>query len=612
VNRQHLQAFIWLRWRILKNQLKRGGIANALILAFLVVLCGMVALLLLIGFFLLGLFAFGELAPPIHMFIWDGLVAAFLLFWGIGLLTDLQRSESMALEKFLHLPVSLTGVFLINYLSSLVNVTIILFVPTALGLSLGLAISRGPSMLLLLPLVAAFLLMITALTYQFQGWLASLMVNKRRRRTIIVVTTMVFILFFQIPNLINIFQPWRKLAPQDHANVWAEKKKDLETSFANHEISLEQYQRRQTDLVHEQIGDKEAAEREILLYIAHIARIVNLVLPPGWLPLGALVCAEGEAPYALLAMLGMTALGSASLWRSYRTTLRLYTADYTSGKKQAAPVAPPPKPEKLPPNPLERELPWVPEQAAVIALAGFRSLLRAPEAKMLLLTPILMVIIFGSIFLGQSFDPPAALRPLVAFGGLSMVLISLMQIVGNQFGFDRNGFRVFVLSSVPRREILLGKNLAIAPVVLTMDLLVVAILQVIIPMRLDYLLGVLLQLVMMFLLFCLMANALSILAAVRVTPGAMKPSQPKGLALLLHFAFLFAYPLILAPTLAPWAIQASLEALDHDPGFPLGLIVAMIECLGIIFLYRLLLTWQGDLLQSREKKILDIVSSKAE
>src|SRR5207245_1387772 len=64
-----------------------------------------------------------------------------------------------------------------------------------------------------LPLVAAFLLMVTALTYQFQGWLAALMVNKRRRRTVIVVATMAVILIAQLPNIINFVGPWNRHRP---------------------------------------------------------------------------------------------------------------------------------------------------------------------------------------------------------------------------------------------------------------------------------------------------------------------------------------------------------------------------------------------------------------
>ena len=55
------------------------------------------------------------------MYAWDALIVAFLLFWGIGLLTELQRNDPLSLSKFLHLPVSVNSAFLINYLSSLVR-----------------------------------------------------------------------------------------------------------------------------------------------------------------------------------------------------------------------------------------------------------------------------------------------------------------------------------------------------------------------------------------------------------------------------------------------------------------------------------------------------------
>ena len=41
---QHFQAFLWLRWRIQINQLKRGGIANVVILALLALMLVGVAL----------------------------------------------------------------------------------------------------------------------------------------------------------------------------------------------------------------------------------------------------------------------------------------------------------------------------------------------------------------------------------------------------------------------------------------------------------------------------------------------------------------------------------------------------------------------------------------
>ena len=207
MNWHHFQAILWLRWRMRVNQFRRGGILQLVIMTFVMV----IALLAGIGFFFAG-FLVGQLglaqAPPVvQMAVWDGLVAIFLFSWTAGVVAELQRSESLSLEKLLHLPVSLTGAFLINYFATLVSLSMIVFIPATTGLSLGLVFVKGPLMLLLFPLLAAFVLMVTALTYQFQGWLASLMQNKRRRRTVLVIVTASVILLGQLPNLINIYAP---------------------------------------------------------------------------------------------------------------------------------------------------------------------------------------------------------------------------------------------------------------------------------------------------------------------------------------------------------------------------------------------------------------------
>ena len=119
-------------------------------------------------------------------------------------MAELQRSDPLSLSKFMHLPVSVGGAFLINYLSSLVRLSLIIFVPIMSGFCLALVYTKGIVMLPVLAALAAFMLMITALTYQVQGWLALLMNNPRRRRTVIVVSTALLILFAQLPNLVNL------------------------------------------------------------------------------------------------------------------------------------------------------------------------------------------------------------------------------------------------------------------------------------------------------------------------------------------------------------------------------------------------------------------------
>src|SRR5207302_578909 len=114
-----------------------------------------------------------------------------------------------------------------------------------------------------------------------------------------------------------------------------------------------------------------------------------------------------------------------------------------------------------------------------------------------------------------------------ASGAVAMVLLTMSQMICNQFGLDRNGFRVFILCPASRREILVGKNLALAPLVLGMGMLIVLALQAVSPMRVDYFLAFLPQMVSMYCLACLLGNTVSILAPMRIAPGTMKVSNPK-------------------------------------------------------------------------------------
>src|SRR5260370_31536610 len=154
--------------------MRRGGTANTVIAVLLVVGIVLVAAVLSLIFFLVGLFVLKDYSAGIIMYVWDGLVVAFLFSWMLGLMIELQRSEVLSLDKFLHLPVSLKSAFLINYVSSLLSPSLFIFGSGMVAFILGLALSWGSALLLLLPVLASFVLMITSLTYQVQGWLASM------------------------------------------------------------------------------------------------------------------------------------------------------------------------------------------------------------------------------------------------------------------------------------------------------------------------------------------------------------------------------------------------------------------------------------------------------
>jgi hypothetical protein len=608
VNWQHLKAFAWLRWRLSVNQWRRGGTLNAVLMIVVTVVAVCTAVPLLVGSFFLGLYLIPKAQPVYLLYAWDGLVLGFLFFWSVGLLAELQRTEGLALSKFLHLPVSASGAFLLNYLSSLVRLSLIVFAPVMFGFAVALVFVKGPLFVPVVGSVAAFLLMITALSYQFQGWLAALMSNPRRRRTVVVTATALIILVAQLPNLINFFAPWGAQNRADRAKILVEELKKLEQSGpAGSELS-----KRQVDLMNRQLTAMRKENRESAEYLERTARIANTILPVGWLPLGALTAAEGRLLPSILGFLGMGLVGSASLWRGFQATVGQFQGQSTNRNKQPSVAAAVTGATRASPSLLEAHLPGVSEPVSAIALSGFRSLVRSPEAKMMLLTPVIMVPIFGSMLWKQRQSLPESMRPLVATGAMVFMLLGVVQMMGNLFGFDRDGFRVFVLSAAPRRDVLLGKNLAFAPIVLGMGGILLILVQTLSPLRVDHLLAMIPQYVSMYLLFCLCTNLMSIYAPLHVQPGSLKPSNPKMTTVLIQLLLILVLiPVTQAVTLLPLGAEVTLRLLGFAEAVPVCLLLSLVECAVVVLLYCVFVGIQGNDLRAREQRILDVVTSRA-
>ena len=174
MNWDQLKTILWLRWRLTRNQWQRAGGFGA-VMAVIVAVGGVVlGGATFVGGLLGAALGLGEVKPMVLMWIWLGVTAAFLFFWLIGLFSELQRSETIDLQRLMHLPVALGQMFVINYVASHFALSIILMLPAMTGLALGLTFSRGPAMLLLLPLAWSMIFMISAWTYCLRGWLATM------------------------------------------------------------------------------------------------------------------------------------------------------------------------------------------------------------------------------------------------------------------------------------------------------------------------------------------------------------------------------------------------------------------------------------------------------
>jgi len=577
MNREQLKTICWLRWRLMCNQSLRSRGLGAII----AVLIGATAVLLaggsFIGGLLFGTFPLAHASPMAIMGAWAGVTIVFLFFWMIGLLTELQRSETIDLQRLMHLPVALGQMFIINYLVSHFTLSIALFVPLMIGLAIGLVIGHGLEMGMLIPLALSMVFMITAWTYCLRGWLATLMTNPRRRRTVIMVITLAFILISQGPHLyFNVLN-----RQENHSHRQPEQNAHIEATF-------------------------------------HRLVAMQGFIPPLWVPVGARGLAEGRVLPALLGTLGCLGIGVLGLRRAYRSTVRFYHGE-TGGMAAARSKPSPAVPKAAPPAArsrsgfLELRLPAVPEPAAALALATFRSMLRAPEVKMAWAGSFLVTLIIGaSLFFRSAPALPEALKPFLATGTAVFSVFMLVQFFANQFGFDRDGFRALILSPVDRRLVLLGKNLACAPVGAGFGLILLALISARLHLSLLEFGAVVFQLVALLLFAGLAGNVLSILVPYRIQAGSLKPTKMPGLAMLVMMLCHMLFPVAMTPVF----VSPLVELLWRQAGLPAVVPVNFIFSV-LLAVLAMILYWQtlaplGRLLHRRETKILSVVTVEVE
>jgi hypothetical protein len=231
---------------------------------------------------------------------------------------------------------------------------------------------------------------------------------------------------------------------------------------------------------------------------------------------------------------------------------------------------------------------------------------------MLLITPIVIIVMFGGGF-ASTARHVQELGPFVVFSAVGMLLATMMQFIGNMFGFDRDGFRSFVLSPIPRREILLGKNLAIAPLVLGLGFIVLTGAGFAVHLHWDQFLAAYFQLLTMALLFSLLGNACAIYAPFMIPGGSLKGARPKMLVVFIQFGCMIISPCLVGlPTVLPTIIETALSENNMAKGLPVSLGISAVIFACSLWIYRRVLNWEGELLERREQRILEAVTKRNE
>jgi len=584
-----LVTILWLRWRLSRNQWSRSGSINAVI-AVAVIVClvtcaaggGLAGLLV-------GIFALPGVSPGVLLAVWDITIFAFLLVWSIGVLSEIQRSEAIDIGKMLHLPVSLRGVFLVNYAASHLTLSIILFGPWMVGLSIGLAFSRGWAMLWLLPLSLGLLFMVTAWTYYVRGWLVILMRNPRRYRAVVAGVTLAFILLSQLPNLFMNASHRHPPAPRQPVTA------------APKEPAPE--------------GSRLPPHFSTLLWL-------HKVVPFLWVGNGAMSLGGGAAWPAALGAAGTLALGALGLSRAYRSTRRFYEGrtgkakrrrsakDKAVATRQGSEVRAGPRSRRMF---LERTVPGVPQEAGTLALAAFRSLARATEVKMALATSTIgFVFLFAMMIFSHGRTVGTGARPFIATAAAAVTLFGMTQLMLNQFGFDRAGFRMLVLSPVPRSQILLGKNLALLPMAASIGLVVLLLVKFVLAIPWLAIVAACLQLGTAFLLLSMLGNLFSLFVPYWISPGSLRPTKVPAMTSILIVVSHLLFSTAMGPIFLPPLSGLLFAGAGLLPASAANLLFSAVELAIVLALYRLTLPAFGDLLQKREKQILQVVTREVE
>jgi hypothetical protein len=152
--------------------------------------------------------------------------------------------------------------------------------------------------------------------------------------------------------------------------------------------------------------------------------------------------------------------------------------------------------------------------------------------------------------------------------------------------------------------------LALAPLTLGTGALALGILEFLYPLSVTQFLASLVQLVSAYLIVCLVGNQTSILLPTAVRAGSLRASTSTMLGSLLRLLAALGLAAAILPLFIPLGIDLLLHGFNVGPMIPIYLIVAAFELFVLVMLYRRLLESQGILLQAREQKILEAVTTK--
>lgn len=546
-----------LKWTLVKRGWGKQHLSGYLLLAILLIV-GMVLAAIVAGFlYWLGLEVAERKSPLGLLVLLDGVMALYCIFYAWGVLMELQRSDLIDFRKMLSLPVSLPGIYLINFFVSLLGPLSLFSIPVLGALFWGIHSWLGPSVFTAgFPLAAAFVIMLGAWAYYLRGRLAILMENPRRRRIVFMLLPIGFILLAQSPALI--MQLVSKGASGQNPDVLF-----------------------------------RAAEPYVIL--------LNQALPLFWPAYGLTTfVTTGPAWIMPLCLAGMGLVTFLGFGLGYGSTLRHYMGLYENvrastpvqRKTLAAPVT-------------SRTLPFLAGDTSALAFGFYKSFSRHPHVRMLLLMPVC----FGMFVLfmhrsGAYGDSLGDGNTWIPMAGLIWPFINFALFMFNVFGIDASSFLALQLLPVPRYKYLLAKNIALAPIILGLAVFFIAASAFVTDVSARTVLLALLLSVQLFLLFSATGNFLSIKYPRRLHRDALRTPGRRLYMIISGFAATLLSTLLVLPASVCMLLDRfPPPVLVEKYGPFMTLVPALLITAVTLLAYWRSLVHAGDLLMAEEQAV---------
>jgi len=692
---RHFSAIVFLQSRVVANRWSRESILGKVVVLIFYSAISMGTLFAVLIGSIGGFFLYRNASSMNYTsYVWNGLVFVFLLFWIIEISTELTRSDGVSMDRIMHLPISPSHVFSLNYILSMGNLPFIYFTCICIGLILGGSISHGPSVLLIAIPLLAYLVMITALTSHLRSILSAWVANPKRRRMVmlflpfIVGITMagVAISISQLtsyvaritkPNPHGVLPPPPTVLPDSslpsiapipsiEGNLDDSK---IEQSTTDNSIVTDTPVERDTpeaspeapipanSMATDSMAEVPTASSsskalpvdtppatdtswqesaapfraesftEFTGVLDQALSWLDITLPPFWFA----ACAESipKSPWKTLFLVpGMLAISAVSLRRNYATTLRYYQHGFGSDPGFSQPKAESTSPTatnqaistaglqegtKGSSTWMERSFPMLDETSSAIVAQSWISIWRAPEMKLQLMGPFIqpIILLFVMSYWRSSANP--FLDTFLVLGIAGFCLYTSSGFLGNLFGFDRSGFRAWVLSPIPRHQILNGRNVAYGIPVFAIAGLTCIGIGIYWRIPLDKLLYSPLAIITFIPVCFLVTNLQSILAPFGLPAGGIQPKRFNWRAIVMTLLLSTLIPALFCVSLAPLGIEFLVSRFAPAMArVPLALLLSIPWAFGSWSLYRALILPMGRLLEHFELKVLEVVTSEVE